>query len=552
MEPTRLQPCDANSSTRTTRRHDAEAAPPLGQGRPAQNEPAVADGILGRSPAFVSLLRGLVEVAAFTTASILLLGESGTGKEQLGRLVHALDPRAGKRELVTLDCTTVAPELAPSEFFGHERGAFTGAVAARDGAFHRADGGTLFLDEVGELPLPLEAQLLRIVQEGTYKRVGGNDWLATRFRLVAATNRSLADEVERERFRLDFFHRLTTWTFRGPPLRERPEDIVPLARHFARQSAGPGGAPDIDERVQQFLIRRAYPGNVRELKQLIGRICSRHVAPGPITIGDVPPEDLAGLELAGEILHESRRRSGRAAWSCRSRARSRAIRRRGRFESVSASTTPATNRAGWNACKASARARANSLVPRPRPLTGGRRRVTRASAAGARCVQLCGRLRRPLQLPGCQLMSTKSWEVQLSFLAALRSTHKNTNEAPRSSSTVEASTWSGWALTGWSRRTPSSALRRAIIVARLPVVRALWSQRVEGDRGGPARAAMEPLLHIIEAMPGASSIRRRKRDIRARWRLKVTSFASGYGVASSRASGGAALEPFERALSYAR
>jgi DNA-binding NtrC family response regulator len=368
MEPTRLQPCDVNSSTRTTRRHDAEAAPPLGQGRPAQNEPAVADGILGRSPAFVSLLRGLVEVAAFTTASILLLGESGTGKEQLGRLVHALDPRAGKRELVTLDCTTVAPELAPSEFFGHERGAFTGAVAARDGAFHRADGGTLFLDEVGELPLPLQAQLLRIVQEGTYKRVGGNDWLATRFRLVAATNRSLADEVERERFRLDFFHRLTTWTFRGPPLRERPEDIVPLARHFARQSAGPGGAPDIDERVQQFLIRRAYPGNVRELKQLIGRICSRHVAPGPITIGDVPPEDLAGLELAGEILHESRRRSGRAAWSCRSRARSRAIRRRGRFESVSASTTPATNRAGWNACKASARARANSLVPRPRPL----------------------------------------------------------------------------------------------------------------------------------------------------------------------------------------
>jgi transcriptional regulator with GAF, ATPase, and Fis domain len=264
------------------------------------NEPAVAEGLVGRSPAFVSLLRGLVEVAAFTTASILLLGESGTGKEQLGRLVHALDPRAAKRDLVTLDCTTVAPDLAASEFFGHERGAYTGAVGARDGAFCRADGGTLFLDEVGELPLPLQAQLLRVVQEGNYKRVGGNEWLTTRFRLVAATNRSLADEVERERFRLDFFHRLATWTFRVPPLRERPEDIVSLARHFARQNAGPGGASDIDERVQQFLIRRAYPGNVRDLKQLMGRICSRHVGPGPITIGAVPPDDLGGLELAGD------------------------------------------------------------------------------------------------------------------------------------------------------------------------------------------------------------------------------------------------------------
>jgi transcriptional regulator with GAF, ATPase, and Fis domain len=252
--------------------------------------------IVGDSPAFVTMLRGLVEVAAFTTASILLLGESGSGKEQLARLVHVLDPRAGKRELVTLDCTTVAPELAASEFFGHERGAFTGALSARDGAFCRTDDGTLFLDEVGELPLPLQAQLLRIVQEGSYKRLGGNDWLTTRFRLVAATNRSLSDEVERERFRLDFFHRLATWTFRVPPLRDRPEDIVPLARHFVRKLTDPV-VVDIDERVQHYLIRRRYPGNVRELKQLMGRICSRHVGPGPITIGDVPPTDLEGVEI---------------------------------------------------------------------------------------------------------------------------------------------------------------------------------------------------------------------------------------------------------------
>src|SRR5213076_2429176 len=112
-----------------------------------------------------------------------------------------------------------------------------------------------------------------------------------RFRLVAATNRSLSEEVERERFRLDFFHRLATWTFLVPPLHERPEDIVPLARLFIRKLDMPG-AVDIDERVQHFLIRRRYPGNVRELKQLVGRICSRHVGPGPITIGDVPSADL--------------------------------------------------------------------------------------------------------------------------------------------------------------------------------------------------------------------------------------------------------------------
>jgi transcriptional regulator with GAF, ATPase, and Fis domain len=256
----------------------------------------LGDEIVGRSPAFVALLRDLVEVAAFTTASVLLLGESGTGKEKLAQLVHALDPRRNKGQLVTLDCTTVSPELAASEFFGHERGAFTGAHAGREGAFALADGGTLFLDEVGELPLPLQAQLLRIVQEGTYKRVGGNEWLSTRFRLVAATNRALAAEVERDRFRLDFFHRIATWTFQVPPLRDRPEDIVALARHFARKNAE---APvEIDERVEQFLIGRNYPGNVRELKQLMARICGRHVGPGPITLGDVPPADLGPITVA--------------------------------------------------------------------------------------------------------------------------------------------------------------------------------------------------------------------------------------------------------------
>jgi transcriptional regulator with GAF, ATPase, and Fis domain len=259
---------------------------------------SLSSELVGRSPVFAALLRELVEVAAFTTASVLLLGESGTGKERLAQLIHNLDPRRDKGGLVTLDCTTLTAELATSEFFGHERGSFTGAHASRDGAFALADRGTLFLDEVGELPLPLQAQLLRVVQEGTFKRVGGNDVRNTQFRLIAATHRSLAEEVERDRFRLDFFHRIATWTFRVPPLRERPEDVVALARHFARANCG--DSVEIDERVEQFLVGRNYPGNVRELKQLMARICGRHVGPGPITIGDVPPMDLGPLELAGD------------------------------------------------------------------------------------------------------------------------------------------------------------------------------------------------------------------------------------------------------------
>ena len=156
------------------------------------NSSAVRENLVGQSPAWISVLRRVVELARFTSGSALIMGESGTGKEFVARLIHTLDSRPDKRELVITDCTTIAPELAGSEFFGHERGAFTSAVAARDGAFALADGGTLFLDEVGELPLRLQAELLRVVQERTYKRVGSNVWKSTSFRLVCATNRDLS------------------------------------------------------------------------------------------------------------------------------------------------------------------------------------------------------------------------------------------------------------------------------------------------------------------------------------------------------------------------
>src|SRR5678816_1272096 len=141
----------------------------------------------------------------------LIAGESGTGKELVARLIHALDRREPKGPFVVLDCTTVSPELAGSEFFGHERGAFTTAVTAREGAFAMADGGTLFLDEVGELPLTLQAELLRVIQERVYKRVGSNIWKQVNFRLICATNRNLLEEEARGAFRRDFYYRLAAW-----------------------------------------------------------------------------------------------------------------------------------------------------------------------------------------------------------------------------------------------------------------------------------------------------------------------------------------------------
>jgi transcriptional regulator with GAF, ATPase, and Fis domain len=252
--------------------------------------PLVNGNLAGRSPAWIRILRQIVEVARFTNASILITGESGTGKELVARLIHTLDPRPHKQNLVVSDCTTIVPELSGSEFFGHERGAFTGAVGARDGAFALADGGTLFLDEVGELPLNLQAELLRVVQERTYKRVGSNTWQKTDFRLVCATNRDLIEEQSSGRFRRDFYYRIAGWIGRLPPLRERREDIPLLTRYFIEQLR-PDDPPELDDVVLEYLLMRDYPGNVRDLKQLITRIVQRHVGPGPITAGDIPEDE---------------------------------------------------------------------------------------------------------------------------------------------------------------------------------------------------------------------------------------------------------------------
>jgi len=265
----------------------------------------VRHNLIGRSLPWIRVLLQIVEVARYTDAPILIMGETGTGKELLARLVHTLDLRRNKRDLIVLDCATIMPELSGSEFFGHERGAFTGAVTARDGAFALADGGTLFLDEVGELPPTLQTQLLRVIQEHTYKRVGSNTWQRTDFRLVCATNRDLVSAASPVYFRRDLYYRIASWTCQAPPLHERVSDIILLARHFAQQLTPDRSAPDFDAAVQDYLLKRDYPGNIRDLRQLVSRLIYRHVGPGPITLGDIPEAERLFQEPDALHQHEA-------------------------------------------------------------------------------------------------------------------------------------------------------------------------------------------------------------------------------------------------------
>lgn len=254
-------------------------------------EPDVRGFVVAKSPMWRSVLRDVAETARFSDATVLLLGESGTGKEVVAKLIHLLDTRPDKRDLVILDCSTITPELSGSEFFGHERGSFTGASSERKGAFELANGGTLFLDEIGELPLPLQAQLLRVIQERTYKRVGGNIWHRTEFRLVCATNRDLLKLVRCGGFRADLYYRIAGCICHLPPLRDRLEDIVPLAEHFMRDVTRSGDPPELDVAVRNYLLQREYPGNIRDLRQVLMRIMSRHTGGRSVTIGSIPSDE---------------------------------------------------------------------------------------------------------------------------------------------------------------------------------------------------------------------------------------------------------------------
>lgn len=265
----------------------------------------IQKSLIGNSSIWQATLRQAVEIACFSSAPVLILGESGTGKEQVARLIHELDKRPDKQELVLLDCSTIVPELSGSEFFGHEKGSFTNAVSTRDGAFALADRGSLFLDEVGELPLRLQAELLRVSQEGTYKKVGSNLWKKAQFRLICATNRNLQQEIEKGNFREDLYYRLSTCIIRLPPLRERKMDIPELAQNFLAECLGTDTPPPFDPQVRNFLMTQNYPGNVRQLKQLVTRLAYRHSGKGPITMGDIPMADRERLSFS-ELDWQSR------------------------------------------------------------------------------------------------------------------------------------------------------------------------------------------------------------------------------------------------------
>ena len=229
------------------------------------------DGIVGRSPAIQNVLARVTQVAP-TSTTVLLLGETGTGKELLARAIHDRSPRRG-RTLVKVNCAALPPTLIESELFGHEKGAFTGATATRPGRFELADGGTLFLDEIAELPVDLQAKLLRVLEDGEFERVGGTRSYKVDVRIIAATNRDLVRAMGEGRFREDLYYRLAEFPIRIPPLRERREDIPLLVWSvIERRRLDLGRSVErVPKRVMDALVSYAWPGNVRELENVIGR-----------------------------------------------------------------------------------------------------------------------------------------------------------------------------------------------------------------------------------------------------------------------------------------
>jgi two-component system response regulator HydG len=229
------------------------------------------EGLIGASPAMQKVYRVARQVAA-SRATVLITGESGTGKGELARAIHALSPRA-KAPFIALHCAAVPETLLESELFGHERGSFTGADKRRLGRFEQADGGTLFLDEVGEIPALMQVKLLRVLQEKTFERVGGNEPIKVDARLLAATNRDLAADVREGRFREDLYYRLNVVHLDVPPLRLRGGDTLVLANHFLRHFAEENhkNVEGFSEAARTKILGHKWPGNVRELENAIER-----------------------------------------------------------------------------------------------------------------------------------------------------------------------------------------------------------------------------------------------------------------------------------------
>jgi len=255
------------------------------------------EGLLGASAAMQRVYQVVRQVAP-ARASVLITGESGTGKGEVARALHALSPRAAK-PFVSLHCAALAESLLESELFGHEKGAFTGADKKRIGRFEQADGGTLFLDEIGEIPAGTQIKLLRLLQERSFERVGGNETIKVDVRVVAATNKNLPEEVRERRFREDLYYRLNVVHLEMPPLRQRGNDIVLLAEHFLRRFARENNRriDGFSDTARSKLVAHRWPGNVRELENAVERAVV--FTEGELVEAEALPFDAAPATIEG-------------------------------------------------------------------------------------------------------------------------------------------------------------------------------------------------------------------------------------------------------------
>ncbi|HEX6090020.1 MAG TPA: sigma-54 dependent transcriptional regulator [Gemmatimonadales bacterium] len=292
------KPLDADRLLVTVR-NAIERAELVGENHRLREVVSRRHAMVGSSPALQST-RDLIAKVAPTNARVLITGENGTGKELVARALHA-DSARRDQPFVEVNCAAIPSELIESELFGHVKGSFTGAFADRAGKFEQADGGTLFLDEVGDMALPAQAKLLRVLQEGVVTRIGGSKAIEVDVRVLAATNKDLGLEIAEGRFREDLLYRLNVVEIEVPPLRERREDIPELVEHFTQQITAAGGMPgkrfgdDAVRRLQQ----RNWPGNIRELRNVVERALI--LSPGKlVTAGDIdllfPPDARGGDE----------------------------------------------------------------------------------------------------------------------------------------------------------------------------------------------------------------------------------------------------------------
>jgi DNA-binding NtrC family response regulator len=277
-------------------------------GKPAAELPK-NDGrvkMIGISRALQGVFKMVGRVAR-SDAPVLIAGESGTGKELVAKAVHEYSPRHHK-EMITINCGAIPENLLESELFGHEKGSFTGAIARRAGRFEQADGGTLFLDEIGDMPLSIQVKLLRVLQDGSFSRVGSNENLTTDVRIIAATHKNLAEEVAAGRFREDLYYRLNVVEIRIPALRERLEDIPLLAEFFLQRITRKNGMARIRLTAEavNLLQSHTWPGNVRELENTIARACalatSNILLPADIPLASIPGKSPAQLSNALDQL----------------------------------------------------------------------------------------------------------------------------------------------------------------------------------------------------------------------------------------------------------